>query len=321
VNTSVGFDQPHKWRRQESRIVRPFQDAADYFSGAGIRFFEGSEFISESPFVIDWGANLSPSPAIKLCLPPVDIGQVVGVPNEQLKLVVVVENMVRQRSEMVFSHPVSDALPDVVLLPETVTTELRTSQGHIRIHLAIILNVQRDSVPGIARRRTSWLARKVFEPVKAANRSRFRLRVENEDFFQNELHLPRNTAYFIEVEGEFDLPEVPSSDLVTVYMSELLHRALVVNTGAASSKAVMKAILADVVASFLLKGFAATEELVSDTALSNVANRIANGCGVSIDDLSRLAVSGQADRIRALVHSQVDLRQAYCDSVGRRSYP
>lgn len=257
--------------------------------------------------------------ALRVAVPPADFADKVGLSLDELRFVVIVEDVFLKRSTVVFEAELSALSGNDIELPE-VAAQASTWHGETRIHFAVVLRADRVAEPAVARREASWVARKRFRIATPVNAATFPIEPVDPDWFERH-RLPGNTAYWIDlVDPDLNQATTEMSSLVKVRMNRAVVAALQNERESAASIAMIRSVYVDVVTTVLTTGLGVlkdempAEGSILDTALTKLAKDTTIPYE-RIVDLARIPGGGE---LRAVVQAQVQLGQSMIAAVKRK---
>lgn len=311
-----------RWHRQESRPVRPFRSAAHYLENVGLRLYADEEFrVNES---IQIGSVEVERLTMAVRVPPIppNIEELVGVPSEDLQLVVTLEDRTFKDSVVAVNVPLTEMSgASRILEVESDATSSMSWAGETRVHVAVVLSESRKGEVGTAQRVGSWVARKTFSLGNPRDTASFAIDAVEPDYFVNR-GLPSATTYLVEI-NDPDLNQSCDNlpDLVKVSLAMDVHAALAKDEESPMAKALIKAIYVDVVTTVLATGYASLgtgTEVQQDSIIDVVTTRLVKSTGMSADKLRVLAGQTAGSHLRAVVQADIELSRALVSAAQRR---
>lgn len=306
------------WTRSESRRVRPFCYASDYLQDAALRLYKDGEFTTEEVVPEDEVDVARLAPAIRVSKPPAGLDDLVGVSDDLLRFIVLIEDRFLKKTTTLQVAPLHDLLGGVVELG-IQAREAASWDSETRLHLAVILAENRAAKIGFASRQGSWIARKTFRVAKRINTASFPIEPVEEDWF---IHngLPASTAYYVQIlDPDLDQPSTDIPELVKVFASKALMSALAGNRDSPVRDALVKAIYADVVTTVLVTGMADRQDDPSPGSILDVViTRLAKTSGIPRARLIKFARSRGGGELRAVVQADAELARAMISACRRR---
>lgn len=313
--------QTPRWRRQESRPVRPFRSAADFLKDVGFRLYADEEFSANELIQVVAVDTRRLTLAVKVPPTPVNLEELVGVPLGDLRLVVTLEDRMFKNSEVVVNIPVPEiSLTSSILEIGGDSNSLMSWAGETRIHVAVVLAEARQGEVGTAQRAGSWVARKSFHVGNPRDTASFSINAVEPEYFEKK-GLPAASTYLIEIldpdlnQGCDNLP-----DLVKVSLAKDVHAALAINEESAMAKALIKSIYVDVVTTVLATGYAfiGSGEVQQDSILDVVTTKLVKSTGLTAEKLRSLAGQTAGSQLRAVVQADIELSRALVSAAQRR---
>lgn len=295
------------WERTEARVVRPFRSLDHWLDDARIRICKGEEFQEGPTIHIEGVAREQLDLAIQIPLLSSGIEDLVGIPLEQLSLIVTCEDSVLKRSAVLGQLDVGASSGARVELGAELLKHA-TLRNETQITLALVLALDRAQTDGSAYRRGSWLARKTFTLGGNRNFATFNLkRVDERWFIQN--GLPARSAYFVNIlDGDLNQPCENIGDMIQVCIHEKLYDALAREDASASIQAFHASLYAEIAAAIIVCGFSNLQgEPSSGTVLFSVVERLSKATGVLPERIKQLARENGGTGLRAVVQAEADL--------------
>lgn len=309
------------WSRSESRAVRPFMTADSCLSNVALRLsddgdFDASEVISLSSLQPD---RLSIS--IRIPAIPTAVASDVGVRNDSLRLIVVLEDTVFKRSHVLDNRLLLDAEDDdlEITFPH-VTLGQFSWTGDTNLSVALVLGSENSAIAGAARRRGAWIARKVFRFVHMRDTAHFSVDSVSPEYFKK-LGLPGDTPYLVEIkDDDFNQSSDALPDLLKVSISEDLSRTLSSDGDSHIARVQMKSIYVDVIVSVLVAGYSSlgAGDVLPDGILDVLTRRIAKSNAVAEPKIRAAAQRSAGAFLRPFVQSDADLLRLMVSACQRR---
>jgi hypothetical protein len=306
------------WRRQESRVVRPFKSAEHYLSDSKLKLFSDGDYLDGPAIQVDRIDRDRLAVALRISTPPPNFQEAVGASLNELSLVISIEDRVLKRADVVTVIPLAKLETDPVDLGEEVRDNF-SWVGETRIHVSVVLNKSRKAAPGIASRAGSWLARKTFFIRKSSDTAAFKITPVDPDYFEKR-GLPSTTAYFVEIQ-DADLNQTCDNlpDMVKVCMNRDVHTALARDEESNVAKALVRTIYVDVVSTILASGFEALEgEIQTNSVLDVVTKRLSKATGINSSKLQKFAKDNGGAQLRAIVQAEAALGRSLVSATARR---
>lgn len=308
-----------RWRRTESRQVRPFKYVEGYLNDAQLRLSLDGDFSSEEFVPTDEVDFNKLAPAIRVPVPPEHFAKFVGISPSDLALTVIIEDAFFKTTTEVCRIPLSEVCDkpiELASLPEC----LRHGAAPVRIHAAVTLTRVLEPTPGRAWRLGSWLSRKTFTLRRSPNIAIFPIETAPAEQFMK-WGLPEDAAYYVNIsDGNIDEPPAEFPSLVSVHLNESVFAAMSDNADSSASRALMSAMYVDIVTSVLTHGFA---ELDSDPRpdgiLELVVSRLNQDTGVPRSEIVSLATNQARGKLAAIVQSHANLSHEMIAATRRRA--
>jgi len=297
--------------RTERRTVRPFVSIDDALSDVRLRVRPDAEFEDGPRLEIDDSQEAVISPGFSLqidetalkALEPLDLGD--------FAVVIRVSDARLHRSAIVFGTNLAN-VPREWRMPRSIADSFAWRYG-LRLTVAVVLSNDRSPQPGEPRLRGHWVARKDFIVRERARRSAFQVENWPPERFA-ELGLPRNTAYWLGIEGA-DLnanPEEVAETLRIAFRSDVFN-ALAANEGSPKGDAPSSCILAEIVTDIMMYGIgdlAEGDSVDEHSVLGGLLERIARSAKIDRDKLINMARENLRPRVRAFVQDALGTRKA-----------
>lgn len=310
------------WQRQESRPVRPFRSAADCLGGVGFRVYSSEDFqlreaIQIASVEIDRLALAIRVPAISE-----DLEEVVGIPIEELRLVVTMEDRSFKNSSVALDVALSEVVAAPKIFPLAIDSVATMSwAGETRVHVAILLAAPRTGEVGTAHRVSSWVSRKTFSVGKVRDSASFAIEAVEPDYFLQR-GLPATATYLVEI-SDSDLNQSCENlpDLVRVSLAKDVHTALARDEESPMAKALVRSIYVDVVTTVLATGYASLGpncDVQQDSIIDVVTTRLMKSTGLSERTLRAYAEMTAGAQLRAVVQADIDLSRSLVSAAQRR---
>ena len=311
-----------RWRRQESRPVRPFRSAGDYLSQVGLRLYADDEFKSVDGIYVNSIERERLALAIKIPRAPDDLEEVVGIPLKDLRLAVTLEDRAFKDSGVGLNVPLSEVSGASQIFDiDADTVALMSWAGETRVHVAVVLTRNRNGEVGTAQRLGSWGASKTFGIGNPRDTASFQIDAVDPSYFESR-NLPAETTYLVEI-NDSDLNQSCENlpDLVKISLAKEVHGALAKDEDSPMAKALIKTIYVDVVTTVLATGYVnmgKREPLQEGGILDVVTTKLVKSTGISAERLRVLAEENAGSQLRAVVQADVELSRALISAAQRR---
>lgn len=306
------------WEREESKVVRPFKSAEDYLKNAALRLYAEDDFDDRPVIQVDSIDRDRLFPSIQTSAPSKELEELVGVPLNELTLIVSIEDRVLKNNTVLYSVNLATAMTDVVELGDSV--RVASWAGDTRIHISAVLSKNRKAPVGLAYRAGSWVAKKTFSITRIRDNTNFSINPVDEDWFKSR-GLPPRTTYFVEmVSTDLNQPCDTMPDLVKVYMNQYVHAALARDEDAPLSKALIRCIYVDVVTNILTVGFTTLQDVVQpNSILDVVSTRLTKATGIPPAKLMQFAKDNTGTQLQAIIQAEAELTRTMVTASGRKS--
>jgi hypothetical protein len=311
---------PH-WQRQESRPIRPFRSATDYLTEVGFRLYADDEFTANESIQISAVDVKRLAQAVRVPPIPENLEELIGIPLEELRLVVTLEDRMFKDSKVAVNIPLSEmsGTSRILEIDRDIASAMSWA-GETRINVAVVLANPREGEVGTAQRLGSWVARKIFSVGNPRDTASFLINAVEPEYFEKR-GLPATATYLVEIadpdlnQGCDNLP-----DLVKVSLAKDVHAALAMNEDSAMAKALIKSIYVDVVTTVLATGYATLDkgQVREDSILDVVTTKLVKSTGMSREKLRALAAQTAGSQLRAVVQADIELSRALVSAAQRR---
>lgn len=295
------------WVRTESRIVRPFSSIDEALQQVRFKLYAEDEFDERTSFDPPESFTRSLQPEFELTVDASAWEDNLRSPKEHFSLVIKLTDPRLHRSEIVFNTAI-DEIPRTWSLPTNEREKFSWSPGFVAT-VALVLSQDREPEPGMPFLRGHWVARKSFRIRTAPSSRAFRIEPwTGDDFARN--GLPRDTVYWIRFLAErlderFDDP----SEAFRVYLREDVYDALCEAERSSSGRAVLKLILAEILAEIIWRGLhklKPEEDIPTDSLLHAILKKVEKRTGLNLAKLRRLGSDSDLASIRAYAQAAVD---------------
>lgn len=309
------------WDRQETRVVRPFRSAGEYLSDSKLRLLTDGEFF-DGPLIVQneridrdcLGLSLRVSQA------PKNFQDLVGLPLEELALVVSIEDRMFKKADVVYTVPLAKVESGVIELDDGVQDAFSWA-AEMRVHVSVVVVRDREHRSGVASRAGNWLAKKTFNIRKPIDSATFHIDAVPGEYFTKR-GLPSTTTYFVEIlDPDLNQPCDAIPQLVKVSILDEVHSALARTDDSVVGKALVRAIYVDVVATILSAGFEnlGDGEVEPDSAMDVVCRRLTKATGVSGVLLRKYAREKGCPQLRATIQTDAMLGRVILAAATRRT--
>lgn len=314
--TTTSAETQIMWDRSESRVFRPFRDAGSYLRNTMLRLHDEDAFSPDERRRIDDIDPNQVAPTIWITENAPDFGKQVGIPAEDLRLIIIVEDRLFKRSTVVLERQIPASSVEIRLPVDEM--QVASWKSDTQIHVAIVLACDRESETGLARRRGSWLAKKSFRVSRSSGVSRFPIKTAPKEWFVSQ-HLPATTAYFLEV---FDDLAIEAEDelrgAIEVVINENVLNALSRNPRSRISRTLTEYMYTDIVTNVLIAGFDGLHERPEErSALASIVDRVSKSVGISPDRIRIAANERRRTELSAIVQAHARLDRAIIEASRR----
>lgn len=311
ISTSGVFVEK-SWHRTESKIVRPFIYSENLLHNAEFRLYDDVDFKSDTAIHYDELNVEKIKPQIRLDFNPISISEELGLPENALRFIVSFEDRALKKTLLAKNIAVTDLDDEIIEFPEALLQELSWS-GTTIANIALVLEKDRDSEIGQARRAGNWLAKKSFSVCRTHDTSNFQIEIVPPERFKS-YGLPPETTYYVQVIGDdFNQPCDQLPEMVKVYLNETVNPVLARAEDSAAGKALVRGLYGDVSATILVAGFSpfsSLDEIKEGGILQIVTDRISQATGISVSEIFKMSREPGAGRLRAVLQAEAGLTKA-----------
>lgn len=300
--------------RTESRELRPFRDY-DFLEQASLRLCHDSgEFSSNPKIRIEDVSFESIRPTLQLPKVPEDLFDQIDLEPNQLSYVIWLNDQTLKRSVIVESAPINDWNPGEFTIPEEAVRQVCWRDG-TSVCVAIVLNQDLNSPPGVAKHAGNWIAQKTFRLVSRDGNSPNVIEYLTEEEFAAQGYAAK-TMYVFDVDSDMLLEELSSQSApyVTVKFSRSVAAVMGAKPNARPTKLIAAAFRVDFYLAILEAAAGIDDDALSvngiprDSALDRVMVDLEELLSIQKHSLWRLALAeGGMTRIKAMLQDRLDI--------------
>ena len=310
------------WRRQETRLVRPFSQTArldQCLKGTTFRLRESDIPSQEEAWIL--GDTTISELAPQLCV-VLDRAAFQGLPHlamDNFRLLITVDDHQLLRSEAIYSAPLAQT-PGEPITFEADTVQRFSWMGRVDVSVAVVLASDAPPFPGLPFLQGHWVAKKTFAVRPEAEGRLFPLIPVPGSEFVKRWDLPSDTLVHAEVFGDLDVPVGESAKNINVFIHEDVHRVLLNSEASAAAKVLMRVLVAEINAQVLER---ALSEFDGDappdgTLLAALIARVKKTTKADFKRLKACVDRRDGGELRAIVGASTGLRRSIvsCDFKG-----
>lgn len=299
-----------KWRRSESRVVRPFTSVEAALTDVRFKLRADADFDDRTSFDTSQVDLRDIYPVFDLNVRASSLDTVQPLNAADLSLVVRLADFRLRRSELVFESGIED-------LPRTWTVDPETKNRFswkfgLHASVALVLRADRSPQPGLPFMRGHWIARKDFSVRSVPERATFPIECWTaEDFVRR--GLPRDTVYWIdfmtdELNARFEDP----GEAFRIYLRADVYDVLLSAEESPSGRAVMALIIAEILTEVLWRGLVnleSAEEIEKGGLLDSALARVKKATGANHEALLKVKNRDGLSGLRAYAQAAVEARK------------
>jgi hypothetical protein len=235
-----------KYRKSESRDVRPFFEAAtldECLRDTRIRLFEGHDFVPGTSFSIDEQDVPRLAPTLDLRVTEAALSSA-PVSRSDLVLAVTAVNPFLKRTCLVRRVRLDEEIPKEIAVGGDVLGQLGGG-SHLTIEIALCLATNLAKAPGRPFMQGHWLSRRTFDLRPPKPTDDFDVEATDDDGW-TALGLPAKTLYHVEYYAGFNEPATKAQPLAKVRIHSDVHRRLATDTLSKMSRPMMAFLAAEI---------------------------------------------------------------------------
>jgi hypothetical protein len=302
-----------RWKRTESRVVRPFVDIRECLADCEIKVGRERDFTADEAIQITDIDMRNPEISLKIPLSIEEIAERSGLASERISLVIVVNDLKGKKSEICFATNIRDTDEEIILLGEETLSQFSWS-GRTQIEVALVLSEGIPFESGKPFLAGHWIAKKSFMLNAAKEIPSFPIEPMKGEDFKTRWGLPVDTVYFVDFyRDNLDIPHEELGSSLKIYINESVYNALIRAENTSPAKLIQNMLVSEIISCILARALNSFDGTVPErgNVLDGLVSKIKDSTGKDFQTMRDWAKDAGYPSLRALVQSHVDLCRSF----------